>query len=161
MATGDLILGEGVIFIDGTAVGLTRGGSQFVVEREYRIIEADGDYGPVKGRIRKIRSVAKLTINALELSISNIRKFFPATRTQDDTIVLGDTDVATADYHQVSFVGKTASGASVSIYVLNAINLENFDLGLVDKEEVVASITFTSTYLEASRDQEEWAIDFT
>ena len=55
----DIILGDGVFAIGATDVGLTRGGGTLTIEREYRTIEADGDYGPVKGRIRKIKSVAK------------------------------------------------------------------------------------------------------
>lgn len=162
MAANDILLGEGVITIDGTAVGLTRGGSQFVVEREYRIIEADGDYGPVKGRIRKIRSVPKLTINALELSKGNMVNFFPATGLSGSDLSLYSSrvDVEDNDYHTVVFTGKTMDGRPVVLTLLYAINLENIDLSMTDKEEVVASITFTSTYLESNRTVENWYIDF-
>ena len=52
MATADkILLGYGVVSVGLTPIGLTRGGSVFTVEREYRNIEADGDKGPVKGRI--------------------------------------------------------------------------------------------------------------
>jgi hypothetical protein len=166
MAVGDIILGDGVFYIDGTAIGLTRGGGTFVVEREYRQIEADGDYGPVKGRIRKIRSTAKLTLNALELSLDNLENFFPATTfsgggTPTDLIASADIDAATGgDYHEVKWVGTTKGGTGVSIVLENAINLENIDLSMVDKEEIVAGITYTATYLESSRTTEPWKIDF-
>jgi len=61
----EIMLGAGVFYIGDTAVGLTRGGGSFSVEREYRQINADGDRGPVKGRIVMDGSVATLTMNLL------------------------------------------------------------------------------------------------
>ena len=53
MGAESIILGDGVFAVNGTDIALTRGGGQFLIEREYREIPADGDYSPVKGRIRK------------------------------------------------------------------------------------------------------------
>jgi hypothetical protein len=60
----------------------------------------------------------------------------------------------------VKWVGTTKGGTGVSIVLENAINLENIDLSMVDKEEIVAGITYTATYLESSRTTEPWKIDF-
>ena len=60
-----ILLGAGIFYVDGTAVGLTRGGGSFTVEREFREINADGDRGPVEGRIVMEGSRATLTMNAL------------------------------------------------------------------------------------------------
>jgi hypothetical protein len=160
MAVSDIILGDGVFAIGGTTVGLTRGGGSFAVEREYREIEADGDYGPVKGRIRKIRSVAKLTFSALELSPANLAKFFPATKVVSTAFQAAQMINDTADYSTVTWVGSTQGGKDVKITLENAINMENIEMDLTDKEEVVMSISFTATYLEGSRSVEPWKIDF-
>ena len=48
-----LLLGHGVYSIGDVPVGLTRGGGQFVVEKEYRNIEADGDRGPVREELTR------------------------------------------------------------------------------------------------------------
>lgn len=64
-AADTIVLGAGVVAIGGTDVALTRGGSQFVVEREFREINADGDRGPVKDRVVIDASRATLTVNAL------------------------------------------------------------------------------------------------
>jgi len=74
-----------VFAINGTDVGLTRGGGQFTVTREYRQVNADGDRGPVKGRIRLVQSVATLQFNSLEIITDNLAKLYPATKvaTQD------------------------------------------------------------------------------
>ena len=63
----EIVLGAGVFYVGSTAVALTRGGGQWTVEREYREINADGDRGPVKGRVVMEGSRATLTMNALTM----------------------------------------------------------------------------------------------
>ncbi len=167
MPAGDIVLGYGVFSIGGVDIGLARGGGKFVVEREYRNIAADGDRGPVKGRIVKEGSVAKLTVNALELLPANLPKMYPATTLTNvvgppvkDTLT-AKADIADADYNAtVTFTGKTKGGRSVIITVENAINLENLDWSLIDKDEVVPALTFTATYLDTARTTEPWKVEF-
>lgn len=64
-----ILLGAGIFYIGGTAVALTRGGGQFVVEREYREINADGDRGAVEGRVVMESARPKLTMNALTVLV--------------------------------------------------------------------------------------------
>ena len=73
----EVMLGAGVFYIGDKAVALTRGGGSFVVEREFREIGADGDRGPVEGRIVIDRSVAKLTMNVLTI-LSRVAELYPA-----------------------------------------------------------------------------------
>jgi len=61
-----ILLGAGKLSIGGTDVALTRGGGQFTVEREFRQINADGDRGPVSGRVVMDGSVATLKVTALQ-----------------------------------------------------------------------------------------------
>ena len=51
---------------DAKAVGLTRGGGSFVVERTYHDIKADEDPGSVEGRIWQDEGRPKLKLSALE-----------------------------------------------------------------------------------------------
>ena len=67
----EILLGVGRFYIganaeDAVPVGLTRGGGSFVVEREFRDINADGDPGSVKGRISKDTARPKLKLVALQ-----------------------------------------------------------------------------------------------
>lgn len=64
-ASDSILLGAGVVSIGGVDVALTRGGSKFTVEREFRDINADGDRGTVKGRVVMDAANATLTVNAL------------------------------------------------------------------------------------------------
>lgn len=166
MAARDgIILGEGVFEINGVKVALTRGGGQWVVEREYRQIEADGDYGPVKGRIRKIRSTARLTMNALEVLVENIPKLYPAVEVDSsdgtDTVTAKE-DIEDEDYlDSVTWTGRTVGGRACVIKLENAINLGNIDWTMVDKEEIVPQVIYTATYDEDERTKEPWEVTFT
>lgn len=67
----EIVLGVGKFYIgttkeDAVHVGLTRGGGSFIVEREFREINADEDPGLVADRIEKEMARPKLTLNALQ-----------------------------------------------------------------------------------------------
>lgn len=67
----EIVLGVGKFYIgtnaeDAVHVGLTRGGGSFVVEREYREINADEDPGLVDGRIEQTTGRPKLKLVALQ-----------------------------------------------------------------------------------------------
>lgn len=68
---GEIVLGVGKFYLGTTSadaeyVGLTRGGGSFIVEREFREINADGDPGLVKDRIEKEMARPKLKLVALQ-----------------------------------------------------------------------------------------------
>lgn len=169
MATADkILLGYGIVSVRGIPIGLTRGGSAFVTEREYRNIEADGDKGPVKGRIVVDSEVAKLTVNALELfTAADMNKYYPAMSITADPVVTPTSDVLTStlsivsgDYNDVVWTGKTKDGKAVTITVEDALNMGNLEWTLEDKNEVVASLEFTATYDEATRTTAPWKVVF-
>lgn len=161
----EILLGHGVFSIGDVPVGLTRGGGQFTVERENRNIEADGDKGTVKGRVVLDRSTPKLTMNLLEVIGENITKMYAAikaTKEEGKTVITGTGKIADTDFQDiVKWTGKTKGGRPVIITVKNAINLENFDWTMADKDEVVAALTYTGCYQEDSpSDFEPWEIEF-
>ncbi len=83
--TAEVVLGVGKFYIgtsasDAKCVGLTRGGGSFVVERNYRIIAADDDPGPVKGRVQLEESVPKLKFTALQW-LTKVETIFPGIKT--------------------------------------------------------------------------------
>ena len=166
----NIILGDGVFAIGGTDIAVTRGGGKFTIERDYREIEADGDYGPVNGRIRLTKSRCKLMVKMLEILPANIPKMYPA-MSEDTTTTPGTStitgmdgtieDVQSGDYQStVTWTGKTKAGKSVVITITDAINLENLNWDLIDKEEIVPEVTWTGTYDEATRTTEPWSIDY-
>ena len=169
MATADkILLGYGVVSINNLPIGLTRGGSSFVIEREYRNIEADGDKGAVKGRVVIDSENAKLTVNALEtFTASDMTKYYPGMSITPDNessptkhTMTSTLSIAEGDYVTVKWVGKTKDGKAVSILIENAINMSNLEWTLEDKSEVVPALEFTATYDEEDRDTAPWNVEF-
>jgi len=163
MATGqDIVLGYGFFFINDVVIGLTRGGGKFITERELREVVADGDRGPVKGRIEVDREVPKITVRALEmLNPVDMKKLYPAMSYDDITKKLTSTlEIADEDYVDVRWEGKNKKGEKVIITVNNAINMNGIEWELVDKEEVVPEVEYTGAYLEETRDVVPYSIEW-
>lgn len=155
-----ILLGYGAFEVDTVPIGLTRGGGVFEVEREYREITADGDKGPVKGRIVIDREVPKLSLKSLEAFDKDIlKKFYPAL-VEDDGTLKSNLTIAETDYHAIKWVGKTLTDQSVTIELEKAINLENINFSLVDKDEVIPEINFNGVYDETARNVPTWKITF-
>ena len=62
------------------------------------------------------------------------------------TTYLGTGEVISADFKAVKWVGKTKSGAEVTIELQNAINTGNIEWTFAEKNDVVPSITFEACY---------------
>lgn len=73
--SSQILLGAGKLYVDNNLIGLSRGGGQFTVEREFRNINADGDRGPVKGRVVMEGSVAKISMNVLTM-LGNMQNLY-------------------------------------------------------------------------------------
>ena len=166
MTVGEkILLGAGVVTIGTTPIGLTRGGSIFLVEREIRPIGADGDMGPVVGREVIDREVPKLTVNALELfSSTDMKKYYPGLKV-DVTDPLKPTITSTlkidpTDYNDVKWEGVTKGGKKVIITVLNATNLENIEWKFEDKNETVPQLVFTGHYTEEAPNTSPWKKEY-
>lgn len=161
MAQADkILLGTGVFSVGGTAIGLTRGGGSFSLEREIRHIDADGDRGFVEGRQMIEREVPKLVVNGLDLfTAADLLKYYPALSNTIGTVT-GTLSIAAGDYVDVTWVGKTKDGKGVTITVQNALNLANLEWGLEDKSEAVATLEYTGHYAEATRTTPPWSVVF-
>lgn len=162
MAVENIALGTGIFSIGGVPVGLTKGGGQFLVERDYYDIEADGDFGPVEGRQQINREVPKLTINGLDLfTASEMLKSFPGLSKTTGTgieTVTGTLTIAAGDYVDVQWVGKRKDGKPLTIKVDNALNRANLEWALEDKQEIIQTLEYTGHYAEASRTTPPWSV---
>ena len=165
--TGEkILLGAGVVTIGTTPIGLTRGGSIFLVEREIRPIAADGDMGPVVGREVIDREVPKLTVNALELfSHTDMKKYYPGLKVDATTDPAKPTVTSTlkidpTDYNDVKWEGVTKGGKKVVITVMNATNLENIEWKFEDKNETVPQLVFTGHYTDEAPTTAPWKKEY-
>jgi hypothetical protein len=162
----NIVLGKGIFFLDETPIGLTRDGGTFKVEYEHRVINADGDRGTVKGRVVREGAKAFITINHLEV-LTQIAKLHTGvkedtTTKEGYTTITGTGKITDEDYHTVTFKGQTKDGREVIIEILNAINLENIEWTLKDKDDIVDTVTYEATYDPQAEDEynENWSVSF-
>ena len=165
MSGEKILLGAGVVTIGTTPIGLTRGGSIFLVEREIRPIPADGDMGPVVGREVIDREVPKLTVNALELfSSTDMKKYYPGLKLDvtDPTkpTITSTLKIDPTDYNDVKWEGITKGGKKVVITVMNATNLENIEWKFEDKNETVPQLVFTGHYTDEAPTTAPWKKEY-
>ena len=119
-----VILGLLKISVDGTALGYSRGGSSFTVNRVIHHIAADGDLGDTTNAHILDEERPTLVVNQLVVDPAIFLKLFPAAANSSGT--LSPTGhIASADYHDVVAVAKTKEGKFVRITLNDAINKGN------------------------------------
>ena len=161
MCSSDL-LGEGIVYknygVGGAAIiGAIRGGSKLQIDRKIRDINFDGAYGSVHGMRRYERYDAKLVINFLKLTYTNLAYGLPITVSdgadQDGTYkkIVFDLEIAAADVlSNVAFVGQKHDGKQCIILVENALNIDKIALEFKEKDEVTSEMTYTGFYTYAA-----------
>ncbi len=147
-------LGPGAVYFNyglssETRVGLTKGGSEFNDNAEFREREADGDYAPVKGHRQITKFTPQLSINALRLSTSNLLKFYAGMQA-DNTTTAGKSkiyrtlDLSSSYIDNVAFVGKNKEDKNIIVVVKNALGDGPINIPTTDKEnEIVINPQFT------------------
>jgi hypothetical protein len=158
----DLLLGEGILYKNygeaGEAIiGATRGGSKLEIERNIKQMAFDGAYGAHKGLRRYERFVAKLVINFLKLTYTNLAYGVPITVSdgtdQDGTYkkIAFDLDINASDVlTNITFVGQKHDGKYCIIKLENALNIDKIELEFKEKDEVVSEMTYTGFYSYAT-----------
>lgn len=153
----EILLSQGAFFVDETATLLTRGGGKFTVEKTLRNIVADGDRGPVKGRVRIDDMTVKMEMNILEVLTENLEELYVGVKKEigadaDRISYTGKFEIEDEEYKTIKWVGKTKAGKPIQIEIMNAINTENIDWTLVEKGEIVPKLTFVGHYEEGIED---------
>ncbi len=167
--TNRMVLDAGALYFDydggGQAlIGATRGGATFTVEQEIREIELDGALGPVKNLRRITRSVPKLSVTLLEMTLVQLKRILPAstssTSTTWDVITRVTNVLAAGDYLPNVAVVAEVSGQSspVIVKVKNALFVGPFALTTTDQDEGVLPLEVEGHYLDSDLDTEPWEI---
>ena len=100
----DILLDTGVLSMNGTVIGVSRGGLRFTPGIELRNIDYDGKKAPVRGLDRIVNRMPQFTGTMLEVGAANIRKFEPGGATPDITPKPQGEMFETADYLVRGFI---------------------------------------------------------
>ena len=161
----DILLGEGIVKANSNIIGATQGGSKLEIEKVIRNIKHDGAYGPHKGLRRYDRCVAKLIINFLKITYTNLAYGLNVTVTDgsdaDGTYkkIAFDPDFASTDVlTTVTFEGYKHDGTACIIRLENVLNLGNLGFEFKEKSEIVLPIEYTGFYTYAAPTVPPWKI---
>ena len=147
----------------GTLLGATKGGNVFELLRPLRIIEVDGAKGPVKG-LRRVESVsAKLTVNLIELTETNLLQALPGCAAASHVITGAEVD--DSDYiAKVVLVGTVTgfdgTSAPIVIELDNCLMDGPFSLAMNPKDEAVVQLVFTAHYADSDLTTEPWSVTY-
>lgn len=155
-------LGAGAVYFDyGEAgevcIGVTKDGSDFTDNAEFRLREADGDLGAVKGAVDLIKMNPVLTVRTLKIDKTNLVKYF-AGMALDDTggtysVLTRMTDLSSSYLTNVAFVGQNRAGQDIVIILYDVLGDGAIKLAGKKDEEIVAEVQFTATFDPATFDR--------
>lgn len=151
------LLGAGAIYVGGditdwgvtpgVLLGVTKGGSSFSDNAEFRMREADGDYMAVKGARDFIKMNPQLTVNTLAITSANLEKCFAGmdtvTGTTHDSVVRL-FDISAAYVNRIYWIGKTRAGKDIAIQLDNVLGDSPLAWAPAKDEEIVINAVFTA-----------------
>ena len=130
----------GVITVGGDALGATRGGASFSVERDIREPELDGAPGPIKGLRRIISQRAILTVSALEITAGNASDALNGA-----AVYL----IPAATHKDITIVGQTSDGGNVTITMSKCIS-ESPSISMTENSEGSIDVTYVAHFTAGS-----------
>lgn len=133
---------------ESTIIGATQGGSKLSVVPEFRDVEADGAWVPVKGLKVKVGESGSMEVNFLEINKDIMKHaIIGEDGTSEDnqyTMIQTKADLEDGDYYEnVAFVGKTIDNRNIIVIMENALVTSGFESEGKNKEEGVGKYTFT------------------
>ena len=149
----------------GSLLGATMDGNEFVIETEIRDPRPDGARGKVKG-LRTYNDIAvQLTANLFEITLENLENNLPGVSTSDDgthQVLSQGVDISDNDYiDNVAIIG-TLSGSDEPIIciVKNALADDGFELSMADRDDVVQAVTFSGHFDPSSLETAPYEIRY-
>jgi hypothetical protein len=175
----NMLFDAGAVYVNyGEAVGerligATSGGNTFTVERDVKMIEADGVPGKTKGLRRIIEHNAILTINLLEMSKENFKMMLTAADITDlmsadaVPVKIGDVikprkQILDTDYlKNVALVTQVSGTTQPCVIILyNVLADDEIELELEDKEEGKPEIALSAHWDPANLAQVPYEIRY-
>lgn len=171
--TQNLIIDSGAIYVNygelsQRLLGATRGGNTFSVEQEIRQMEFDGMRGVMVGSHRLLGSMPKITANIIQWNWQVfldvlVGSTMEQVSTTHKRITRSIKRLTASDYFKnIAIVGECTASENnlIACVINNVIQLENVEFPFNDKDETVASVTFTGCTDCSNMEKEPWYIDY-
>lgn len=140
----DIVVDAGAVFVNGTAIGATKGGPTFGVEQNVRNIEIDGARGPIMGGRRVTSEKATLTVTFMEMSAANLSNALFGMTSGSQR----DLSAAPSYLNEVTLVAPVSGSSTDGIVVtlFNALADGNFEMSLEDENEAGVEVQFAAHF---------------
>lgn len=134
---------------DATLLGATRGGSEFSLGKQMRMIDVDGKRFPIKGLVRVSGYEPSLTVNLLEISVELMRRGWAPMDVQSHTAydeISSSVEIDPTHYFDNIALITTISGKAdpVVLVLENCLAIENNDIKVEDNNEMVYEVKFVA-----------------
>lgn len=165
--TTGTIRGTGILYKEygeGTEreIGAHRGDVKFTVDREFRHIDFNGQYGKIEGNNVITKSEPMVEFDLLELSYQNFEDCFAGLVVTDEGEyhkIAEDLAIAAGDYHEnVAWVGETHAAKYAAIIVFNALGNNKIEMAIKDKDDIIVGTKFEGHYGSATQTTPPWEI---
>ena len=145
----NILLDTGVMYLDYGEVterilAPTRGGGNFTVEQDVRIIERDGSLGKEKGLRRVITENAMMTVRFMDISPANLKMALAGSTLSSVTVTSTQTGtIAASEYFtNITWIGTDMEGKNKVITLFNALSDNGLSMDFTDKDETVVEVSF-------------------
>jgi hypothetical protein len=141
-------------------IGAHRGGIKFNIDRDFRHIDFNGQYGKIEGNNVITKSEPTIEFDLLELSYQNFEDCFAGLVVTDEGAyhkIAEDLAIAAGDYHEnVAWLGQTHAGKYAAIILFNALGNGKIEMNIKDKEDIVLGTKFEGHYGTATPTTPPW-----
>jgi len=141
--TKNILVGAGILKVDGVEVGFTEDGVTITYAREYLDIEADQSIN-ILGK-RKIKEDITITTNLLEATLENLKMVLdiPQDVVEGDGVKSlsfgGDKRVTE---HTLEFIGNAPNGKTRRLVIWKAVSIETGEHAYKKGDKTLIPVTF-------------------
>lgn len=144
-----LMLDTGVLSVGGVAVGATRGGIEWNLNRTIRTMAADHELGDIKGMKRRESVRPTLSVNGLEMTYDNIKRYIAGSRDRYELadltlsgVIAGDS--VTINNRTYTAVASDPASMQFEVGINDDATTANLTTKLVDANVGVPGVLFAA-----------------
>ena len=134
---GNLVIGAGDVYRDGSVVGASMDSNVFTIEQEWADIDLNGVPGKLKGTDYKLSETARLETTIPEVSSDIMSAMWPGSASATDGNVItvdydGTRRIATADYSDWQLRVEGLDGRRFDFLIDDALNVDSLTFEATD-----------------------------
>jgi hypothetical protein len=148
---GNLVIGAGDVFRDGSVVGASMDSNTYTIEQEWADIDLNGVPGKLKGTDYKLSETARMETTIPEVSSDIMSAMWPGSQSGTvGTVTTLDTDgtrrIASTDYSDWILQVNGLDGKQFNFYVDDALNVDSIVFEATDDGALAPRLNLESRW---------------